>query len=391
MPLVSEQVHPLSLDFANQRKAYLLRAVGKESFTSIAGKVVNLQGRRPSKDVVRRVCLHFSAKKGRRQFKYNRCGRKPWKLTEDVQSFLIRRLLAQRRSMICTSTTLQRELAKAKGITLETSTIRRFLTKKGYRWLPRAQKHKHDKKGKQARLKFAKSVVALSAAALREKLSFAMDGVVLGMPPSDPCGRLNFCRYGDSHMWRKPCEAASPELAGASTYGKQVPPERAVPMWAGISEGGFAIVLIHPRKKVTSEEWASAVRSGKLRDAIRSLRPIQRTGPWSVLCDNESFLRAPASRAAHDRCGVTLWGLPPKSPDLNPIEKFWSWLRRHLRILDLADLKKKKRPLSKTAYIARVRTVCRSQKAQVVASNLARSLKKTCREVIQKKGASARS
>ena len=44
----------------------------------------------------------------------------------------------------------------------------------------------------------------------------------------------------------------------------------------------------------------------------------------------------------------------PKSPDLNPVEMFWGWLRKKLRSMDLEDLRKKRRPLGKTAYTARV-------------------------------------
>ena len=41
---------------------------------------------------------------------------------------------------------------------------------------------------------------------------------------------------------------------------------------------------------------------------------------------------------------IQLWDVPPKSPDLNPIEMFWGWIRKKLRSMDLADLRTK-RPL----------------------------------------------
>jgi len=346
---------------------------------------------RPSWTTVRRVCKDFSAAKGRRRFQYSKCGRTAWKLTPAVQAYILRQLLACRRSGVCTAATLQRDLSKSKGVTVEASTIRKLLLKRGYRWLPRSQKPKHSAELRKQRLAFARSVVALRPATLREKLALSLDGVVLSMPPAEATQRLNCCFQGVTHMWRKRGEAASSDLAGKDLYDKQVPLPRAIPMWGGISAGGFAIVLIHPKKKVTAEEWAKAVRAGKLTDAIRSLRPVKRSGPWTVLCDNESFLRAPLSRAAHAKRHVSLWGVPPASPDLNPVEKMWSWLRRRLRSLDLDDLRKRRRPLGKMAYIARVRSVSRSQKAQRVGSNCAKSLRKTCLEVIRKGGAAARS
>jgi hypothetical protein len=199
-----------------------------------------------------------------------------------------------------------------------------------------------------ARLAFAKKVAALSAAQLRERLSLAMDGVVLGLPPTNPIDRENYCRHGDAHMWRKRSEAANPDLAGGSKYGDQLPLARALPLWGGVSEGGFAVVAIHENKKMTADEFVEVVRKGKLTDAIRKLNPIKPDGPWFALCDNESFLRkAKATKEAVAEQGVSLWHIPPRSPDLNPVEKCWAWLRRELRRLDLQDLSKKKRPLSK--------------------------------------------
>jgi hypothetical protein len=109
---------------------------------------------------------------------------------------------------------------------------------------------------------------------------------------------------------------------------------------------------------------------------------------WRVSCENESFLKkAKATKEVVAEQGVSLWHIPPRSPDLNPVGKCWAWLRRELRRLDLPDLSKKKRPLSKSAYALRVRSLCGSQKAQRVTSNFAKGLKRVCNEVIAKKGA----
>ena len=89
-------------------------------------------------------------------------------------------------------------------------------------------------------------------------------------------------------------------------------------------------------------------------------------------------------------CGVSLWHIPARSPDLNPVEKFWAWLRRALRRLDLHDLKRKRVCLSKIKYLARVRAVCKSLRAQRAAAAYAKGLKNVCKEVIKKKGAASR-
>lgn len=54
------------------------------------------------------------------------------------------------------------------------------------------------------------------------------------------------------------------------------------------------------------DEWVAAVRSLRLQKAIKKLKPTLRTGPWWVLCDNESFLRTASSREAIKACRVKL-------------------------------------------------------------------------------------
>lgn len=121
-----------------------------------------------------------------------------------------------------------------------------------------------------------------------------MDGVVLTVPPADAVARENHCRAGDTHVWRLRGEAGRPDLQGGDRYASQVPLSRAVPLWGGVSSGGFAFVHWHANKKLSTEEWVAAVQGGALRDAVRALTP-RRPRPWHVLCDNESFLRTPAS------------------------------------------------------------------------------------------------
>ena len=85
-----------------------------------------------------------------------------------------------------------------------------------------------------------------------------------------------------------------------------------------------------------------------------------------------------------------MWHVPPKSPDLNPVKKFWAFLRKHLRAMDLKDALANQPVLGKTAYRERVRRVMKSAKASRIAARTLQSLRKSCREVIKKKGAATR-
>jgi transposase len=50
-----------------------------------------------------------------------------------------------------------------------------------------------------------------------------------------------------------------------------------------------------------------------------------------IVMDNASFHRKSRLFPLADTSGHRLIFLPPYSPELNPIENFWSWLKRHLR------------------------------------------------------------
>lgn len=390
MPLVQEMRRPDSLDFANEKKIVTLRAVQKYEWKDIQAQVVNISGKRPGIRTCQRVYAEHSKRLGRRVFKFAKCGRKAWKVTKEVEKCLLRRLRALRQKCVCTSTTLQRELKKERDVSLACSTIRKVLARHGYKWRPRTTKPLCSKELAARRVKFAKAILRLSVAGLRTKLRLSLDGVVLSMPPKDPTDRANHCLHGNTHMYRLPSEGASPALAGEDPYPDQVPLARAIPMWGGVSEGGMAIVTFHKKKKITTPEWVSAVNAGKLTTAIESLDSVDEAGPRHFLCDGENFLHTEASKAAYAAENLKTWQVPPSSPDLNPVEKFWGWLRRQLRARDLADLRATRPLLTKQQYKARIRAICSSRKAQDVASKFTADLRRVCKEVVAKKGQRSR-
>ena len=51
----------------------------------------------------------------------------------------------------------------------------------------------------------------------------------------------------------------------------------------------------------------------------------------TIVMDNASFHRKEALREIIERKGLRLIFLPPYSPELNPIEKYWAALKRKLR------------------------------------------------------------
>ena len=150
--------------------------------------------------------------------------------------------------------------------------------------------------------------------------------------------RENYIHTDTRMIWRRKDEQNLPKPAGHDHYQKQVPPSRMIPLWGGVGPGGFAPILWHSERKTNHEEWSAAVRAGSLTSALRAVNPGKRTGPWKVLCDNESFLEHAESLEAYRKPRISLVHIPAKSPDVNPVEKFWGWARKRLHKMDLADL-----------------------------------------------------
>ena len=351
--------------------------------------VRNIAKKVTTRGTVRRAYDKLVGKRGKHKGKYDyaNCGRKPWKLTPEIQKFVMQRFLKLRKDGICTSRTLQAVLRVEKGVNVVDSAIRRFLLSKGYKWLRRCQKRKYSKEDRKARLAFAKAAVRLSKKELALKLALSIDGIVISLPPKDEVGRWNHCHQGETHMWRKPSESFDPELAGDAQYFHQVGIDRAVPMWGGLSAGGFAELIFHKSKKLSADEWVGVLKDGTVTAALAKLNPRNRSRPWHLLCDNEGFLQAKEAKRMYTNKRIKLWQVPPRSPDMNPIEKYWSYLRRALRDMDLGDLQHKRRPLTKPEYIARIKAINRRAKSQRVAANMANGFRKVCQRVIKAKGA----
>ena len=236
------------------------------------------------------------------------------------------------------------------------------------------------------------AIAKMSQKQLTTWLNFCIDGVVLSLPPTNATDRSNFVSQGDTHMFRKKTEVNDPALAGKLVYAKQVDLDHAVPLWAGVGPKGFAGICFHPTKKLQVEEWVGCVQNHTLKRAIASVN-VRRGAKkgWRMLSDNEGFLGCPDSRSALRKEMITLLQIPAKSPDLNPIEKFWSWLRKQLRDLDSEDLRAGKPVPSRASFERRVLKICASERGMQVAKSCFLGLPKVCAEVVANKGAMAKS
>ena len=360
------------------------------SFPKIRVQVVNRKKKRPGLRTLGDTYHNFKRRAGVRVFQYGNCGRYPWKVTPEIDAFLVRSLLRLRRVVHCTSSTLQALTAREHDVELSVKSIQRCLRKHGYRWLPKSQKRKYSTEDRGLRRDFAGVLDGLSLDEYHEEVSYSLDGINLSMCPTEAMERYNFCHGDEDLIWRKKSEYAIPELAGHEDMPKQVPPDRTISFWGGIGAAGASVVCFHDRKKIEPDEWIDALDDDRLDAALEAAAYPNSSGTYTVICDNERFLKSPDAKRCYKASGVNLWHIPPRSPDLNPVERFWNWVRKEMRKQDLQDLLAKRPVIGETFYKQRLLALLRSPRARVVAINTFNSLPKTCALVVKRKGANSR-
>ena len=309
MPLATQMQHKNSLDFLNQQKVVYLRDKEELSWEQIAEPdrgVRNMEGEPTTWKTCYRVYTRFKRVRGRTEYKYANCGRKASVFTKAVKSYLVKRLLQLRMKRICTSTVLQAELASAMGVQASTGGIRKILRQAGYLWPKRRKKPVYSSEDKAARVDWALQPLTYTDEELRRRLSLAMDGLVLTVPPKNPADRYNHCWTGDDFVYRKRGEGKDGSLDGHRRYAPQGRAEDTLPLWAGISDNGAAIVSSHIPRKMDSAKRVAAVEKGKLNSALLALWLGKVRGPWVALCDNEKFLHSKDTKLALAHKSATL-------------------------------------------------------------------------------------
>ena len=142
MPLISEMRHPNGFDFQTERLIALRRDVHEETWPEIAEhpQVKTLRGEKPRPRHVADTYHKFDAKRGRCRTRYHKCGRTTTKATPEAVKFLIRKLIALRKTCVCTASLLQQCLATEMKIKISQSYVQKILKENGYKWMPKQHK-----------------------------------------------------------------------------------------------------------------------------------------------------------------------------------------------------------------------------------------------------------
>ena len=115
-------------------------------------------------------------------------------------------------------------------------------------------------------------------------------------------------------QWRRPNEAVEPRRIARWSA--------TVHLWGAIGIGVSRLVILPPGEMIDSASYIDTLR--------QFLLPVMDRSRHILVQDNAPAHKAQTTRDWLQKRGVRTAAWPPYSPDLNPVETIWSWLKRHV-------------------------------------------------------------
>ena len=245
------------------------------------------------------------------------CGRKK-KLTPE-QEALILRSIAELRDL--DGSFSSRRLMERTGIRHVTDrTVRRLLNKNGYFFLQARKKGLMSQTDKDRRVEFAQKMQAeYSPSVWTDSVAFYLDGVSF-VYKTNP---LDQARAPKGRVWRKRSEGLT--LGCLAKGSKSGTGGRVAKLMVAISYGK-GVVVCERYEKMDGNYFASFIDQHSNTMFERSCKGLSRL--W--LQDGDPSQNSKAAREAMARCHSELLKIPPRSPDLNPIENIFHIVSKKL-------------------------------------------------------------
>ena len=245
---------------------------------------------------------------------------RPRRLTERDERNLVRALKTLRKTEGSFSAS-RLKLEAGVDRTISNSTVRRCLNRLGYRYLQARRKGLMTEKDVKQRLAFARKVKRMLPADFwTSGISFYLDGSSFAHK-YNPCDQAKSRR---SMVWRKRSEGLG--LQCTSKGKKEGTGGRMAHFVVCIAYNKGVMLCEQYTKRFTGEYFASFIRKHFEEAFSNSANPRGKL----FLQDGDPRQNSKAAKEAIDDVGARLFSIPPRSPDINPIENVFSIVSRKL-------------------------------------------------------------
>ena len=249
-------------------------------------------------------------------------------------------------------------------------TFQRLLNRNGYRYRVARKKGVRTEKDTQKRLSFAKKHREVDSAFWEEDIAFFFDGVGFQYK-TNPYDDATSCA---SKVWRQENEGLHPDCTAKGSK-----------VGYGAKQVKFFVAISYNRGVIFAEQYEK-LNGQMFAEFIRYHFPeiFRRSGKLSRiwLQDGDPSQNSKKSRDAQDEIGAILFPIPPRSPEMNPIENIFAIAKKELRVQAIESNIDRE---TYTDYSLRARATLLSlsvEKINIIIESYGRRLK----GIIEKKG-----
>lgn len=203
---------------------------------------------------------------------------------------------------------------------VSTRTTQRILNRHGYRHLTARKKGEMSTQDEKKRKRFAKSYAQKDNAFWQSEIAFYFDGAGF-QHKTNPYATATSC---GKKVWRKQTEGLHGDCTAKGSKvgygGKQAK------FFVAISYNR-GVILAEQYEYLSGQTFAMFIRK-HFKDVFR------KSGKQSMvwLQDGDPSQNSMKSKVAQNRVGAKVFPIPPRSPELNPIENVFSFVKKELRI-----------------------------------------------------------
>ena len=251
---------------------------------------------------------------------------RPRKLTERDDRQIIQTLVKRREEV---GDLFSTDVGRASGIThVSNRTIRRCIRRKGYKFSQCRKKGQLSKEDLVTRLKFARRCSKVPENVWTHGISFYLDGTGW-VHKANPSKNARTAR---TRTWRKSGEALKREnLAKGKKEG------------VGGNMAKFMVAIAYGKGVIGCHQYQGHIDGEKFSEMVRMHFPNLFSGSANpvrkiFLQDGDPSQNSKRAKDTWEALGYSMFSIPPRSPDLNPIENTFHLIGKQLK-KDAIELK----------------------------------------------------